>query len=100
MPIATVHVMPLGTPTPSVGSYIADCVKVLQEAGARFEVNAMGTIIDGEMDEIFNLVKKMHAAPFEKGVQRVVTTVTIDDRRDKKVTAHEKLVSVMKRLEA
>jgi uncharacterized protein YqgV (UPF0045/DUF77 family) len=42
----------------------------------------------------------MHAIPFEKGVQRVVTTVTIDDRKDKKVTAHEKLASVMKRLEA
>ena len=100
MPIATVHVIPLGTSTPSVGSYIADCVKVLREAGTRFEVNAMGTIIDGEIDEIFNLVKKMHAIPFEKGVQRVVTTVTIDDRKDKKVTAREKLASVMKKLEA
>jgi uncharacterized protein (TIGR00106 family) len=100
MPIATVHVIPLGTPTPSVGSYIADCVKVLKKAGARFEVNAMGTVIDGEMDELLHLVKKMHAVPFGKGVQRVVTTVTIDERRDKKVTAHEKLTSVMKRLEA
>ena len=100
MAIAIVHVIPLGTPTPSVGSYIADCVKVLQEAGVRFEVNAMGTIIDGEMDEIFKLVKKIHAVPFEKGVQRVVTTVTLDDRRDKKVTAGEKLASVMKRLKA
>ena len=100
MAIATVHVIPLGTPTPSVGSYIADCVKVLKEMGARFEVNAMGTIIDGEMDEIVNIVKKMHEIPFEKGVQRVVTTVTIDDRKDKRVTAREKLASVMKRLEA
>jgi uncharacterized protein (TIGR00106 family) len=100
MPIATVHVIPLGTSTPSVGSYIADCVKVLKAAGACFEVNAMGTVIDGEMDEIFTLVKKMHAIPFEKGVQRVVTTVTIDDRKDKKVTAHGKLASVMERLEA
>jgi len=98
MPIATVHVIPLGTATPSVGSYIADCVKVLKEAGVSFEVNAMGTVIDGEIDEILTLVKKMHAVPFEKGVQRVVTTVSIDDRRDKKVTAREKLASVMKRL--
>jgi uncharacterized protein YqgV (UPF0045/DUF77 family) len=42
----------------------------------------------------------MHAVPFGKGVQRVVTTVTIDERRDKKVTAHEKLTSLMRRVEA
>ncbi len=100
MPIATVHIIPLGTATPSVGDYIADCVRVLKEARASFEVHAMGTVIDGEIDEILNLVKKMHAVPFEKGVQRVVTTISIDDRRDKKVTAREKLASVMKRLEA
>ena len=99
MPIATVNVIPLGTATPSVGSYIADCIKVLKEAGARFEVNAMGTIIEGEIDEILTLVKKMHTVPFEKEVQRVVTTISIDDRRDKEVTAREKLASVMKRLE-
>jgi uncharacterized protein (TIGR00106 family) len=98
MPIATINVIPLGTATPSVGSYVADCVKVLKDAGANFEMNAMGTVIDGDLDDILMLVKKMHSVPFEKGVKRVVTTVSIDDRRDKKVTSSEKLESLMKRL--
>ncbi len=98
MPIATINVIPLGTATPSVGSYVADCVKVLKDAGANFKMNAMGTVIDGDLDDILMLVKKMHLVPFEKGVQRVVTTVSIDDRRDKKVTSSEKLESLMKRL--
>lgn len=100
MPIATVNIIPLGTATPSVGDYIADCIKVLHDAGASYDVNAMGTVIDGEMDELLSLIKEMHAVPFEKGVQRVITTISIDDRRDKKVTAREKLGSVMKRLGA
>ena len=98
MPIATINIIPLGTATPSVGSYVADCVKVLKDAGANFEVNAMGTVIDGDLDDILMLVKKMHSVSFEKGVQRVVTTVSIDDRHDKKVTSSEKLESLMKRL--
>lgn len=98
MPIATINVIPLGTATPSVGSYVADCVKVLKDAGANFKMNAMGTVIDGDLDDILMLVKKMHLVPFEKGVQRVVTTVSIDDRRDKKVTSSEKLESLMKKL--
>jgi len=75
MPIATINIIPIGTATPSVGDFVADCVKVLNDAGANF-----------------------HSVPFEKGVQRVVTTVSIDDRRDKKVTSSEKLESLMKRL--
>ena len=98
MPIATINVIPLGTATPSVGSYVADCVKVLKNAGANFEVNAMGTVIDGDLDDILMLVKQIHSVPFEKGVQRVVTNISIDDRRDKKVTSSEKLESLLKRL--
>ena len=98
MPIATINVIPLGTATPSVGDFVADCVKVLKDAGANFEMNAMGTVIDGDLDDILMLVKKMHSVPFEKGVQRVVTTVSIDDRRDKKVTSSEKLESLMERV--
>jgi len=49
MPIAIMNVIPLGTPTPSVGSYVADCVKVLKGAGANFEVNAMGTGMPWEL---------------------------------------------------
>ena len=58
----------------------------------------MGTVIDGDLDDILMLVKKMHSVSFEKGVKRVITTVSIDDRRDKKVTSSEKLESLMKRL--
>jgi uncharacterized protein (TIGR00106 family) len=99
MPIATVNVIPLGTSSPSVGNYVADCIKVLEKAGAVFEVTAMGTVIDGEIEEILNMAAKVHEIPFEKGVLRVVTTITIDDRRDKKVTSREKLGSVMRRLD-
>ncbi len=98
MPIATINILPLGTNSPSVGDFVVDCIKVLQDAGANFKMNAMGTIIDGDLDDILMLVKKMHAVPFEKGVQRVVTIVSIDDRRDKKVTSSEKVESLRKKL--
>ena len=98
MPIATINIIPLGTDSPSVGNFVADCIKVLKDAGANFKMNAMGTVIDGDLDDILMLVRKMHSVPFEKGVQRVVTIVSIDDRRDKKVTSSEKVESLMKRL--
>ena len=39
----------------------------------------------------------MHDVPFLKGAQRVVTTLKIDDRLDKRLTMEGKIKSVVKR---
>jgi uncharacterized protein (TIGR00106 family) len=58
----------------------------------------MGTLIEAEISDVFRVANKMHESVFEKGITRVVTTVTIDDRRDKEVTMKSKVASVKKRL--
>lgn len=99
MAIAEVSVIPLGTKTPSVSRYVARAVKVLeQEKGIKYEVTAMGTIIEGDLDRILAAVKKMHEVTFEEEVVRVVTTVEIDDRRDKTQGMKAKLDSLRKKL--
>jgi uncharacterized protein (TIGR00106 family) len=99
MAIAEVSVVPLGTKTPSVGHYVARAVKVLeQEKGIRYEMTAMGTIIEGDLDRILEAVKKMHEGTFREGVARVITTVEIDDRRDKVQGMKAKLDSLKKKL--
>jgi uncharacterized protein YqgV (UPF0045/DUF77 family) len=40
---------------------------------------------------------KMHEVPFEAGALRVVTTIKIDDRRDKEASAKEKVKAVSTR---
>ncbi len=57
-------------------------------------------LIEGKASDILALVRKMHEAAFKKGINRVVTTVIIDDRRDKEVTMKSKVASVKKRLRA
>jgi uncharacterized protein (TIGR00106 family) len=99
MVIAEVSVVPLGTKTPSVSQYVARAVKVLeQEKDIRYEMAAMGTIIEGDLDRILAVVKKMHEGTFGKGVARVITTVEIDDRRDKAQGMKSKLDSLKKKL--
>ena len=99
MAIAEVSVVPLGTKTPSVSQYVARAVKVLeQEKDIRYEMTAMGTIIEGDLDRILAVVKKMHEGTFGEGVVRVLTTVKIDDRRDKAQGMKEKMDSLKKKL--
>jgi len=100
MAIAEVSILPLGTRTPSVSKYVARAVSVLrQEKDVKYELTSMGTIIEGDLEKILKVVKKMHQATFDEGVMRIVTTIKIDDRRDKPSTMSGKMKSLMKELE-
>lgn len=100
MAIVEVNVCPLGTGTPSVSRYVAEAERVLQgEKDLKYELTAMGTIIEGELDKLLTLVARMHRAVFEAGALRVVTTVKIDERRDKAASMEGKVEAVRKHLE-
>jgi uncharacterized protein (TIGR00106 family) len=99
MAIAEISVVPLGTKTPSVSQYVARAVKVLErEKDIKYEITAMGTIVEGDLDRILAVAKKMHEGVFGEGVARVLTTVKIDDRRDKAQGMKKKVDSLKKKL--
>jgi len=100
MALVEISVIPVGTPTPSVSQYIARVVKVLEgEKDIKYELTAMGTIIEGDLEQVLTLVRKMHEAVFNAGVMRVVTTIKIDDRRDKASSMSSKMESLKRKLE-
>ena len=98
MPLAFVTIVPLGTTTPSVSKYVAGVERVLRESGLKHELTAMGTIIEGDLDAILAVIKKMHEQPFLDGVKRVSTSIRIDDRRDKEGSIESKVRSVKEKL--
>lgn len=54
----------------------------------------MGTILEGDIDEVFAASRAVHEIPFTQGALRVGTTLKIDDRRDKTLTMHGKVKAV------
>ena len=54
----------------------------------------MGTIIEGKPQELLALAAELCEIPFTKGNHRVITHITIDDRRDISVSLGDKIVSV------
>lgn len=101
MAIVQVTVVPLGTGTPSVGAYVAAVQRTLERAteNIRYQLTPMSTIIEGELDDLLAVVRRLHEVPFERGAQRVSTSITIDDRRDKVGTMEQKLASVAEKLQ-
>ena len=99
MAMVEVSIVPVGTRAPSVSKYVAKAVQVLQgEKDIKYELTAMGTIIEGDLERLLALVRKMHQSAFDAGVMRVVTTVKIDERRDKASSMSGKVESVKREL--
>jgi uncharacterized protein (TIGR00106 family) len=98
MALIKVSIIPLGTGATSISKYIARAVEVLQGENIKYELTAMGTIVEGDLDRLLTLARKMHEAVFDAGVMRAVTIIEIDDRRDKPSTMISKVESVKKKL--
>ena len=54
----------------------------------------MATIVQGPLAKVMTLVQEIHEVPFKMGVNRVLTSVVIDDRRDKTITMESKVKAV------
>ena len=99
MAMIDISVVPVGTGSPSVSKFVAGAVKILQnEPGIKYELTAMNTIIEGELDKLLALAQRMHRSAFDAGAQRVVTTLRIDERRDKPLTIEGKVKAVREKL--
>jgi len=99
MAILQITVIPIATPTTSLSNYVTECQRILKNIeGIKYQLTPMSTIVEGDLDKIFEVAKKLHEAPFEKGIERVITSFAIDDRRDKPLTMEGKVKSVEEKL--
>ncbi|KUO62520.1 MAG: hypothetical protein APF84_01865 [Gracilibacter sp. BRH_c7a] len=100
MAIVAVNMVPLGVGT-SVSKYVAAAEKVIKDRpGIKRQLGPMFTTLEGDLDEIMQAIREMQEAVFETGVERVVTTIKIDDRRDVAATMDAKLESLTSKLES
>jgi len=98
--IAEISITPLGTASTSLSHYVAACVDILKQAPeVSYQLTAMGTIIQGPLGRVLELAGKMHQAPFAQRAQRVVTTIKIDNRRDKPLNIEGKVQAVVKQMQ-
>lgn len=97
-PILEIHITPVGTGHASMGDLVASSVRLAKERGLRYHVGPMGTSVEGDLDALFDLARAMHRAAFEGGAPRVITSMRLDERRDKDLTMDYKVNSVLAKL--
>jgi len=92
-------VIGLGRSDPSAGEYIAEIQRRLGvQEKVRYQLQAMGTELEGSTEDILAVVAELHRVPFELGLPRVYTVLKLDERRDKEQTLEDKVRSVEERL--
>ena len=100
MATAELTVIGLGRSDPSAGEYIAEIQRRLAaQDRVRYELQAMGTNLEGSTEDILALVAELHRVPFEMGLPRVYSVLKLDERRDREQTLEEKVSSVRERLD-
>jgi len=96
---AEITIIPLGTGSTSLSSYVAAAVGALEDLAVKYEISGMGTLVEAEdLDELLEAVKAAHEAVLEAGSERVYTTIRIDDRRDADRGLKDKVESVKRKI--
>jgi uncharacterized protein (TIGR00106 family) len=82
---------------PSLSKYIAKAVEIIDSSGLNYKVTSMGSIVEGEWDEIFDLIKKCRDALMKES-ERLFINIIIDDRKGKTNRLEGKLRSLEEKL--
>lgn len=91
MIVADISVAPIGEGT-SLSRYVKKAHAAIKATNVKYSSGPMSTSFEAEnLDQLFMVAKAAHEAVFEAGAKRVVTTLKIDDRRDKPASMDSKL---------
>jgi|SRR3972149_6389696 len=94
--VVNFSIVPIGKGS-SMSAQVAEVLKIVSESGINYKLHAMGTILEGDWDKILQLIKKCHKKIL-KDSDRVLTTITIDDRKGRTGRIAGKVQSVKRKV--
>ena len=94
--IAEFSVFPVGRGA-HLSQYVAPLFELIEKSGLEYRLTPMGTVVEGEVDEVFELVRACHKKMAEDS-ERVITSLKIDDFKGAKGRLNGKIESVEKHL--
>ncbi|MFQ5451665.1 MAG: MTH1187 family thiamine-binding protein [Nitrospinaceae bacterium] len=81
----------------SVSEYVSRSLKIIDESGIDYRLNPMGTVLEGEWDEVMDVVKRC----FEKmrsDCRRITCSIKIDYRAGTQGRLESKIASIESKL--
>ena len=81
----------------SVGEYVARSLEIIDQSGLDYRLHAMGTVLEGEWDEVFTVLQRCFEA-MSADCDRITCSVKIDWRKGAAGRLSAKVRSVEEKL--
>lgn len=81
----------------SVSEYVSRSLKIIDESGLDYRLNPMGTVLEGEWDEVMAVVGRCFDR-MRADCKRITCSIKIDYREGRKGRLESKMASVESRL--
>jgi uncharacterized protein (TIGR00106 family) len=94
--IAEFSIVPVGEGM-SLSPFVAECLRIVEGSGLKHQLTPMGTILEGDGEKVMNTIMACHSRVLQMS-DRVVTSIKIDDRRDRPSDMGRKVRSVEEKL--
>jgi uncharacterized protein YqgV (UPF0045/DUF77 family) len=76
---------PAGTPD-DPHAYVEAAIAVIQQAGVSYEVGPLGTSLEGEPDQVWPLLRRVHEACLAAGANTTISVVKVAEGLPKTMT--------------
>ncbi|MCS7299907.1 MAG: MTH1187 family thiamine-binding protein [Spirochaetia bacterium] len=94
--IVEFSIVPIGSDV-SISEHVAKVIKIVDESGLPYRFHSMGTIVEGQWDDVMDLIKKCRDIMMEQ-FERVIIDIKIDDRKGATGRIEGKVKSVEEKL--
>jgi uncharacterized protein (TIGR00106 family) len=81
----------------SVGKYVARSLEIIDKSGVDYRLNPMGTVLEGEWDEVFGVVTRCYER-MRRDCNRISCSIKVDYRKGARGRLTAKVGSVERRL--
>ncbi|HZH58206.1 MAG TPA: MTH1187 family thiamine-binding protein [Metabacillus sp.] len=99
MPLLEISIIPIGTDSTSFSSEVTNVVQKIADKDLTYKLTPTSTVIEGEIDQLWDIARDMHQEAFSAGPDRIVTNISIDHRTDKQMDMKHQVDTVENDLE-
>ncbi|MDQ0218767.1 thiamine-binding protein [Peribacillus cavernae] len=75
--LVSVQIIPKTNNGDDVIPFVDEAIKIIDEAGVKYEVHPLETTMEGNLPELLDVIKKMNDKMIELGCQNVITQMKI-----------------------
>jgi len=75
--LLSIQILPKVKPNEEVIPYVDRAIEIIKESGVNYRVGPLETTMEGELDHLIDIVKRMNAAMFEMGSPSVMSQIKL-----------------------